>query len=112
MEGDRLQGEEGFVAFDLRTLTSSNSGRSRAVLTMQGKFSSSSITGPGKKQRPRRPPSECDNEAQRGRGGRRPRAAGQRITHRAVVNSSVKSEQLPAGTSHSSSDSARDVTIQ
>lgn len=50
MEGDRLQGEEGFVAFDLRTLTSSNSGRSRAVLTMQGKFSSSSITGPGKKQ--------------------------------------------------------------
>lgn len=67
MEGDPLQGEEGFVAFDLTTLTSSNSGRYRAVLTMQGKFSSSSITGPGKKQRPRRPPSECDNEARRGR---------------------------------------------
>lgn len=72
MEGDPLQGEEGFEAFDLRWLTSSNSGESCAVLTMQGKFSSSSITGPGKKQSLCCPPLECDNE---GPGGREERGA-------------------------------------
>lgn len=66
MEGDPLQGEEGFEAFDLRWLTSSNGGESCAVLTMQDKFSSSSITGPSKKQSLCCPPLECDNEGPRG----------------------------------------------
>ena len=102
MEGDPRQGEEGFVAFDRRTLTSSNSGRSRAVLTMQGKFSSSSITGPGKKQRG--PVVLHQSVIMRHREDERtPWAAGQRISHQAVASSPVKSEQLPAATPHSSS---------
>lgn len=89
MEGDPLQGKEGFEAFELGWLTSFNCGESCPVLTMQGKFSSSSITGPGKKQSLCCPPSECNNERQRGREqraerGRRLWAAGQRISHQAV----------------------------
>lgn len=114
MEGDPLQGKEGFEAFELGWLTSFNCGESCPVLTMQGKFSSSSITGPGKKQSLCCPPSECNNERQRGREqraerGRRLWAAGQRISHQAV-----HSKQLSAvnWTFHSWSNTTRDVRIQ
>lgn len=69
MEEDPLQGKEGFEAIELGWLTSFNRGESYSVLTMQGKFSSSSITGPGKKQSLCCALSECNNEGQRSREG-------------------------------------------
>lgn len=58
---DPLQGEESFEAFDPVV---------SPVLTMQGKFSFSSITGPGTKHCLCCPPLECDNEGQRDREAR------------------------------------------
>ncbi len=92
MEGDPLQGEEGFEAFDLRWLTSSNSGESYAALTMQGKFSSSSTTGPGKKQSLCCPPLECDNEGLRGRGERGTAALGSRPEDQPPSSSDLSGE--------------------
>lgn len=69
MEEYPLQGKEGFEAIEPGWLTSFNRGKSYSVLTMQGKFSSSSITGPGKKQSLCCPLSECNNEGQRSREG-------------------------------------------
>lgn len=92
VEGDPLQGKEGFEAFELRLVSSFNSGECCTVLTMQVKFSSSSITAPvvlhlSVIMR--------DREAGR-REGRRLWAAAQRISQQAAVISPVNSEQLSA----------------
>lgn len=80
MEGDPLQGEEGFEAFGLRWLSSFKSGESCTLLTMQVIFRSSSITGP------LCPSLQCDNEGQRGREERRVVTMGNRTEDNRVTS--------------------------
>lgn len=84
VEEDPQRWEEGFEAFELGWMTSLDCFESRAALTMQGKYSSSSITGPGRKQSLCCPPSGCNNERTGAERGRPAWAAGQKISHRAV----------------------------
>lgn len=84
MEEDPQRGEEGFEAFEPGWQASLDCFESRAALTTQGKYSPSSITGPGRKQSLCCPPSGCNNEGTGAERGRPVWAAGQRISHRAV----------------------------